>query len=255
VSDGALSGSDDIRISVLDDPNAPQISDLSALALDARTVVVSLLTDRPAMAAVIFPAPGGTEAVNVEKGLTTNHVIVLTNLEPDTSYAIRVFCSDVDGVNSLTMEVAVRTPPVELLSVNANTVPTVYPMIFSSDAVANYFVCSMNDEMGTAILSIPISVSCGYRMWCRVLPPAPGIGSFYLSNDGSSEFVLDVATAETPINWRWVSVRDLTDSTGGAIPSTWWLDSGIHRFTFRGKAAWTSLSDILLTNDPDWVPH
>jgi hypothetical protein len=255
VSDGAVSASDDVRISVTNDLNAPRISDFSALALDARTIVVGLLTDRPATSAVMFSASTGAEMTNTENTLSTNHFIVLTNLEPDASYAIRVLCTDVNGMNSSTNDVAVRTPPVELISVNAAAATTVYPMIFSSDAVANYFLCSMNDEMGGAIFSISVPVSCGYRMWCRIRAPTPNIGSFYLSIDDGSEVIVDVATPDTPTTWRWVRVRDLTDSTGGMIPRVWWLEPETHQFVFRGRAAWTLLSDVLLTNDPDWVPQ
>jgi hypothetical protein len=217
-------------------------------------VTFSLRTDKPTICSVEFGITTSLDTTNVEAALTTDHIIVLTNLEPATDYFVRVRSFDADGNTSVTDIMTVSTPSVTVLVWPAAVGTLVYPMSIGDDALVT-FVWSPSNDVGSVSFDVQLPVASQYRVWCHVWTFAADVGSFYLSVDDSAEFIFDAASPEWETGWRWIAVKDATSSIGATSPWVCLLSPDLHRLVFRANEAITFLREVILSNDPDWVPY
>jgi len=252
-SDGALFATDDVRVEVLEG-GPPVIADLAIVGIDARSIVISLHTDKPAVGSAEFGTTTFLETTSVETALMTNHVMVLSNLQPATNYLVRILAVDGDGNASAAQIFTVTTPPVALMAWAADAGTLVSPMSIASDALGS-FVWSPRDDEGAVSFGFQLPTASQYRVWCLVRTFADGVGSFYASFDDGAEFIFDAASSDWQSGWRWIAVSDAIGSIGDARPWPGFLNTGRHHLVFRANETVTLLYEVVLTNDPDWVPR
>ena len=252
-NDGALSSTDEVRVVVLE-RTAPVISDVAVVAMDARSITVQLRTDHPAICAVEFGNTASLGATNVEMAFGADHVLVLTDLEPATNYLFRIRAFDTEGLAAESEIFTATTPRLILKAWAADAGALVDPMSIGSGATGT-FVWSPRSEEGAVSFDFQLSTASQYRLWCRVRTLADETGSYYVSIDDGPEFVFDASSADWQTGWRWMAVNEVNDSLGTAGQWVGFLNSGLHRLGFRTHEAITLLRQVILTNDPDWVPH
>ena len=152
-------------------------------------------------------------------------------------------------------------PTYVYLPFEAESARMVPPMAVASDTNAGQgqFILSSISDSGSVTFDVNIPVSGVYSIWSRVLSPDDSRDSFYVSVDGGSEDIYDTAEGTRTNAWQWTVVngRGGTNfTTALAInPRTFRLGAGLHSIVFRGQESGTGLDQILLTNDPDYVPN
>ena len=146
------------------------------------------------------------------------------------------------------------------LPVEAESAALVSPMVVVSDPNASQgqFIKSLTNEQGTATFTVNVPVSGVYSLWCRILSPTADRDSIYLSVDGGTEDVFDTAEGSLTNAWQWTVVNGrigINSTNALAVnPRTFLLSAGAHNITFRGREAGTGLDQMLVTNDPNFVP-
>ncbi|PYJ83033.1 MAG: hypothetical protein DME22_16740 [Verrucomicrobia bacterium] len=153
------------------------------------------------------------------------------------------------------------TPTYVYLPFEAESATLVAPMAVASDPNASQgqFILSSISDSGSVAFDVNIPVSGVYSIWSRVLSPDDSRDSLYVSVDGGSEDIYDTAEGTKTNAWQWTVVngRGGTNFTTALAvnPRTFGLSAGLHRIVFRARESGTGLDQILLTNDPDYVPN
>src|SRR6185436_3107438 len=89
-----------------------------------------------------------------------------------------------------------------------------------------------------------------YIVWSKVLSPNMAQDSFFVSVDGGTEFIYStVINGGYTSAWQWTFVNE-----DMANPSVFNLSAGQHSIQFRSREAYTGLDQLLVTNDPSYVP-
>lgn len=120
--------------------------------------------------------------------------------------------------------------------------------------VSNSYVMSSIAEQGSVSFSVDVPQTDTYRIWAKVLGASYASDSFYVSVDGQED-VFDAAEGKNSPDWQWSVVNG---RNGGAPltlnPRTFNLSQGKHTVVFRGREAQAGLEQIILSNDPNFVP-
>jgi fibronectin type 3 domain-containing protein len=247
-NDGQLSASDDLQVDVVDG-SGPVVSGISMLALDARTITFGFMTDEPALCSMEYGTTSALGAAADEGLLTTNHTIVLSNLQPATNYFMRIRAVNQAANTSFSEMITASTPPITAIMWAAEDGGLTYPMLVGTNASAlhNLYISSAIEGEGVAVYSVQIPFGSQYRLWYRRW--TAGIGSFYGNVDGSAEFVLDAKETNGMDAWHWVQA---SNSAGQEWALT--LDAGIHGLVLSTREAGALLDEFILSNDPMWAP-
>ena len=88
-------------------------------------------------------------------------------------------------------------------------------------------------------------MASNYTLWCRVWPPDHGVGSFRVALNGGNEIVLSAEGSGFRNTWRWVRASE----------KPFYMDAGSHEFIFKVLQADLWLDELILSNDPAWVPE
>jgi len=152
--------------------------------------------------------------------------------------------------------------PYVYLPFEAETATLVSPMTTALDVNAGHqaFIQTSTFDAGAASYTVNIPVSGNYLIWCRVLSPDDTRDSFYVSADGGPEDIFDTVPGTFTNAWQWSAVqgRSVTNIvTIAGVPvrlRVFQLSAGVHTITFRGRDGNTGLDQLLVTNDPNYVP-
>ena len=145
-------------------------------------------------------------------------------------------------------------------TIEAESAALVSPMAVASDPNASQaqFIESSADELGTATFTVDIPVFGVYSIWCQVLSANDSQDSFYVSVDGGAEDIYDTAQGTWTNAWQWTVLNGRGGTNSADLlainPRTFLLSAGPHNITFRGREARTGFDQMLVTNDPDFVP-
>jgi hypothetical protein len=154
-------------------------------------------------------------------------------------------------------------PALVYLPFEAESGTLVAPMAIAQDpnAVQGDFIQTSGTDSGTVTYSVNVPVAGDYMLWCRVLAPSGSQDSFYVSLDGGAEDIYDTVPGTVYTNaWKWsvVTGRNVTTlTTVGGVPlylRVFHLTSGLHTIVFRGREINTGLDQLVLTNDPNYIP-
>ena len=143
------------------------------------------------------------------------------------------------------------------VQLNAATQATVTsPMSIKTDTQGIQYISTSNRDGGKATFTVNVTTAGTYVIWGKVLSPNANTDSFYVSVDGGAEDVYDTAEGKWSSQWQWTTVNGRGGtSTPGSIPQRQFqLTAGTHTITIRGRDAGTGLSDILITDNLNYVP-
>ena len=262
-TDGVLSSSDDVTIAVqpASDVTGPVVPNFRMAGSDARNLTMVWSTDEPALCLLEYgltPALGSSTPLETVR--STSHSVTLTGLTPNTTYYVRVRAVDAAGNVGFSNLGNAGTPPVSVFSWAAEAGTLTPPMrIRTADtALDSRYVISDTNDVGAVLFPIQVAVASDYRLWCRLWAPATGFdsfGSFYVSLNGTGEDLFDVAAAGWVDGWHWVAVNGRGGAGSLTInPRRFSLTAGQHQFKFRVHEAGILLDELILSNEPDWVP-
>jgi hypothetical protein len=254
-NDGALSASDDVQVNVLNGNQVgPVVSQLGVIAADARTITLGWQTDKPALCTVEYGLTSSFGLVAAESTLVPSHLVTLSNLQPATNYFVRIRSADAVTNVSFTDTMVVSTPALTILAWAAEAGVLVSPMAIGSDPTAldGLYISSAISGSGSASFPVQLPVTSQYRAWSRIRTPAGDGAPFYLSLDGAGERLFATTAGEWKSGWRWAAVK--TNSLAG--PALWLfnLNTDVHQFVFRANDGQTLFDELILSNDPNWVP-
>jgi len=197
---------------------------------------------------------GSTTAM--EGTSSTSHQMSVTGLVAATTYYTRVRSRDTLGNVSFSSIGTVTTAPVNVFAwaAEAGTLTAPMSLMYVANAVGGQAVVSASDDAGSAAFPLNVTVTSDYQLWCRLWSPAAGVGSFYVSADGTSEAIFDTAVAWTN-SFQWVSLN----ARAGSVPlvdnpRVLHLNQGQRTVRFRTHDAGVKLDECVLSNDPNWVP-
>jgi hypothetical protein len=239
------------------DTLGPFVSNLTITGINARSVALAWQTDEPALAFVEYGLTSDLGNYSYPMAtLTTEHTAALTNLPPDTVCHLQIRSIDVHGNASLSEMVTVITPPTITFAWAAEDGTLVEPMKIVTDpmALGTFCVSSDSQDAGSASYLVQIPSASDYRLWCRLWTWTPGVVSFYVSVDGIDMDVYGLAEADQK-GWQWVAVGNRSGGTPLTIHSPGFnLNAGFHKILFHAQEAGILLDEIVLSNDPAWMP-
>ncbi|HYT58842.1 MAG TPA: tandem-95 repeat protein [Haliangiales bacterium] len=264
VNDGQLSTSTSFDLTVTAVNTPPTISGLSDQVIVANTVTapiaftvsdaetsatnltVSGSSSNPTLvpgANIVFGGSGSNRTVTVTPAVNQSGTATITVTVSDGSASASK--SFLLTVNPATGAAFVYLP------FEAESATLVSPMATASDPNAGQgqFISSATDNTGTATFTVTVPVSGDYVIWSRVLSPNSGQDSFFVSVDGGTEYLYATAQNAWTNAWQWTAVN-----SDGVGPVTFTLFAGTHTIVFRSREANTGLDQVLLTNDPNYVP-
>ena len=237
-------------------PTAP----LAFTVSDAETAAGDLTVSGSSSNPTLIP-----NASIVFRGSGTNRTITVTPAANQSGTAtITITISDGSASTSASFLLTVNPAKPSTffyLPFEAESAVLVAPMAVAADPNAGLgrFIQSSGGESGSATFAANIPVTDVYYTWCRVLSPDYGHNSFYFSVDGGMEDIDDTAVGTWGNAWQWTIVngRGGTNSTTvlAINPRAFLLSAGLHNIVLRGREAGTGLDQILVTNDPDYVPE
>lgn len=195
---------------------------------------------------IVFGGSGANRTVKVtpaanQTGSTTITIKVSDGTNTtSTSFGLTVTANNGGGTSTNKVQVAAQ----------AKSATVTAPMT----VVSNSYVMTSTAEQGSVSFSVDVPQTDTYRIWAKVLGASYASDSFYLSVDGKED-VFDAAEGKNSPDWQWTVVNG---RNGGAPltlnPRTFNLTQGKHTVVFRGREAQTGLEQIILSNDPNFVP-
>ncbi|HXJ58925.1 MAG TPA: fibronectin type III domain-containing protein [Verrucomicrobiae bacterium] len=260
VSDGSLSTSDDLTVTVLPavDLTGPVVSGLVIESLNAAGFTARWQTDEPGLCQIEYGRTTSLgSATTVEPSLSLTHRASLTNLLSATAYYYRVRSTDAAGNGSVTAVMSITTAPLNVIGWAAEAGLLTAPMRVgaSDNALGKAYVFSSSSNAGTVTFPITVSMASTYQLWCRLWSPTAGSGSFQVSLDGGAGDTFDVAETGWKNGWRWVALNGRAGAAPLTVdPRTFSLVAGSHQFVFRVGEPSVLLDDLILSNDPRWTP-
>jgi hypothetical protein len=248
-SDGQSFARDDVVVEVLH--AGPVASNVVVIASDARTIVFGFTTDSPAVGSVEYGTTSLLGSRSDGNVLTNTHVIALTNLEPATNYLVRFRAVDKTGNESFTETMTASTPPVTILSWQAEDGVLTFPMAMGASVTASNgaYISSLFSDLGSVTYAIEVPTASRYHAWCRLWTPVADFGSFYAVLDGEPNFAFDSRGFDWLNEWRWMPVNDPV--IGRWMPN---LNAGLHQLALRTREEGVLLDQFILCNDPTWIP-
>ena len=265
VSDGqyASAGYVNVLVSPNGSSKAPVLSSVRVVSFTRTNAVIAWMTDKTADAQIEF----GTDTLYglsspLDALLQTNHLIRLDNLAPDTTYHFRArsrFSTSLMGVSAdLTLRTAGDSTAVffyQPLLTEAATVTA--PMQLATDPLATRgtYLTSGTANSGKASFDfyLPAPVTC--IIWARVLATSSSRDHIFVSVDGGEEDIFNMSQGVWTTAWRWRAVNGRAGGLDTELnPRLFTLAGGQHRATLRCKEAYAGVDQLLITNDPEFIP-
>ena len=219
---------------------------------DLETAVTNLTLSKASSNPTLVPKSGITFG-----GSGSNRTVKVTPATNQSGIAtITITVSDGSSSAGKSFLLTVNPGPAPTfvyLPLEAESATLVAPMAVAADSNASQgqFIQSSTDNSGTATYSVNIPVSATYLIWGRTLSLDGSQDSFFVSVDGGAEFIYATALNNNWTNaWQWTAVN-----SNAAGPLTFQLAAGTHNIVFRSRESNTGLDQLLITNDPSFVPN
>jgi hypothetical protein len=273
VSDGQASTTTSFALSVSPVNDAPTLSSIASqtLAAGGATGAISFTVGDAETAAGNLVVSGSSSSQTLVPnaniafgGSGTSRTVTVTPAAGQTGTAtITVSVSDGSAGTSASFVLTVNAAgPYVYLPIEAEGATLVSPMAAALDGNAGHqaFIQTSATDSGTVTYTVNIPVAGSYLIWCRVLSPDDVRDSFYVSADGGAEDIFDTVPGTFTNTWQWSAVQGRSVSnivTIAGVPvrlRVFQFSAGAHTITFRGREAGTGLDQLLLTNDPNYVP-
>jgi Bacterial Ig domain/Right handed beta helix region len=186
-----------------------------------------------------------------------------TNLVNGT-HAITAIARDAAGnhTSSAAVSVTIANPPAAPKNLHivaeAESAALVRPMTKHSDPAASngVYIATSTDNSGSAAFTVNIPSDGTYVIWGRIYGATDTSDSFFVSVDGSSKDIYDVAEGRWAAAWQWTVVNGRGSGGPASIsPRLFYLTAGTHKVEFDGRETGTRLDKIEITNDLQYVPQ
>ncbi|PIR97179.1 MAG: hypothetical protein COT91_02770 [Candidatus Doudnabacteria bacterium CG10_big_fil_rev_8_21_14_0_10_41_10] len=198
-----------------------------------------------------------------------SHFASVSGLSDGVAYAYYVRCRDLAGntnASDYSINFAVSAPSIPppppsnavYQYYEAESGSLISPMAVASDTGASEgkYIASSAVDSGTASYGFSAPAAGSYVVWMRLLGPSISQDSIYVSMDGTSEDVFDMAENKWSPNWQWVKVNGRA-GIGNPLtlnPKLFSLTAGSHTLKIRGREVGSKIDKILVTNDQGFVP-
>lgn len=228
------------------------VSNLLETGSDARSLTLTWSTDMAATCALEYGVTTNLGTVSPSAAIGKSHIVTLSNLEPATTYYMRVKATNVAGVTQSDIATA-DTESVRVLLFGAEAAALSTPMTLytNSSAQNGLYVASSTSGAGALSVSLNTLYGLNYRLWSRIRPIAGG-GSFYISLDGAPEKAVSFSDNGRANQWQWVLLG--TNATVLTNCLIFPMIAGIHTLTVRAGTASTAFDEFAMVNDPNWQP-
>jgi hypothetical protein len=246
VSDGQTSTQRSFLVTVQTPP--PTVSNATLVSNDARTLTVEWNTDQASTCTLEFGTTTSYGSSSASTPSGTKHTITVTDLQPATLYYLRVRAVNSSGAISTT---AIGTDATESISVitkpaESATLSNQFLTYTSATALDGKYISGSKTNLSRATFTVTTPDGLNYRLWARAKGPTGG-GSFYVSVDGGAEILFNIPQNGSANPFRWL---EMNPSGEVLLP----LAAGTHQLSFRPGVANTQLDEIVLNNDPSWLP-
>jgi hypothetical protein len=130
------------------------------------------------------------------------------------------------------------------------------PMVAASQGETRY-ITNTSANAGYARYNVNIPKNGTYVIWGRVQASSDSADSFYVSIDGGTKDIYDVAEGKWSAAWQWTVVngRGASGGPGAITPRKFTLTAGWHELLLDGREAGSRLDRILITDDLSYVPQ
>ena len=220
-----------------------------------------------------YSTSAGVAFDSMSKTFTTtgniSHFASVSGLTDGAAYAYYVRCRDLAG-NTNTSDYSINfavsapsTPPpppsnaaYQYYEAESGSLVTPITSVSDSNSSGGKYITSSVADSGTASYGFNAPATGSYVVWMRILAPNFSQDSIYVSMDGTSEDVFDMAENKWSSNWQWVKVNGRA-GTGNPLtlnPKLFSLTAGSHTLKIRGREVGFKVDKILITNDQGFVP-
>jgi hypothetical protein len=235
------------------DVTPPEITGVGATEVDGTSAVIVWSTDEPADGLVRVRKQGHTNYRTVAvAGLSTEHAVSLTGLEPETTYEYHVSSTDEAGNTTTTTPdhtFSTTTSPYHYLRLEPEN-GTLEGQVQRTEGGGAFNGAwldtpdglgqgSSGNPLGVATHGALIPESGTWYLWVRMYGFDTDANSFYESVDGSARAIIGIPDYD---EWSWVAGDSYS------------LDAGLTVVELAGRENRTRADRLLLTNDPDFVP-
>ena len=166
------------------------------------------------------------------------------------SYTLRLTVMDSAGATDVARQlISVFTPPTFLQRREAEAVRLSAPMkIVADDGALGGRGITSPSLKGSARWTLTVPSNGIYALWVRAWAPTRGADTLLTKLDAEDEVTLTIPEAEGYARWRWVG---LVSAVSG---SSMRLSAGVHTVRLRAKDAGVRMDQLLVTNEPTYVP-
>ncbi len=248
------------------DTTAPTISNIQVTGIGLTSATITWDTNELSDTQVEYGTSTCPCSQNsaLNTNLTTAHSVPLSGLASGTTYHYRVKSRDASGNLAISNDRTFATgqnpppPPSQVntcLEAEAGSLTGVMQSDNDTSASNHSIVESSTQDQGTDSFTLEILVPGTYVIWARVKAENANEDSFYVSADGGSEDIFDVALGNYSSSLQWSRVNGRNGGAPGTLnPRTFSFTAGQHTLVFRGREPKTVLDMIMVTNDLNYVP-
>lgn len=254
--DGELTSSSEvvIRAQLVSDVTPPAITNLTVTDVSPTSIKLAWTTDELADDQVKYSAAG--EGIPKFSLLNQTpkliHTATVTNLAPGTMYTLYARSRDAGGNQTFSDPVIIETLHEALLvaeagaTANNSVIPNGYA--YDRDDLAT-------DGSETAAFGIYAPLPDAYFVWARMASPSDIYQPFAVSVNLGVSDAFDPPEGSWNPSPQWVLLNGRNESAPLTLsPRTLELSAGHHTLVFSGKQARASVTRVLLSNNPDFVP-
>ena len=236
------------------DTAAPQLSSIQSSAVTGTSAVITWTSDEPADSQVFYRRSGDStyQQTLVDSTLVTSHTVALSSLDSSTAYDYHVRSADSSGnatVSSPDQNFTTATTSFSYITVEAEAGTLTAPIVVvnGSGAFGDAWIelpvgessGTPNSPSGTAVFDVFTPSTGTWYLWVRMYGADGTSDSWFESIDGATRD--RVFNGQTGV-WEWVAGRSYV------------LAQGLHSVELGGREAGARADQILLTDDPDFVP-
>ena len=117
-----------------------------------------------------------------------------------------------------------------------------------NNSSAGSYIWAPSGTGGSSQYTFKVTSAGNYIVWGRVLAPDGDSDSFFVSMDGKSDSLWDLAPAS---NWTW----DEVNNRDGSDPVVYNLSAGTHTLIVKPRENGAKLDGIVVTKDMNTVPN
>lgn len=269
VTDGSLSRSQNIAITVVAGNTSPTISAIAATSTSINTPSAPISftvgdTETSAGSLVVTAASSNTSLVPLSGlalgGTGASRTVTITPAANQIGTStITVTVSDGSLTASSQFLLTVNSANASRFAMNleAELSEITGPVTVVASAATSHgnYTVGQTADSGTMSFTFSVPAAGNYWIWSRILSANSASDSYYVSIDGQGEDIFDTAEGKWSPSWQWSAINGRSTSPAvGTTPRIFSLSAGAHTLTIRVREIGAGLDQILITDDQAYVP-